>query len=106
MLDFIERMRQRPGPVRQRFVFLVAASVTGVIFLIWLSVAGTRFVNVIGPDSDARRAADSTFDEIDAVVKDAFEKSRAEYEQFQQELQNVTDITSTSSPSATTTDLF
>jgi len=103
MLDFLERMRQKPEAVRVRFVFIISVSVTGIIFLVWLTVMGVRFSDVSGPDSKTPRSSDTTIEEIDNTVKNAIEKSRSEYEAFQHELQSIADTLATSSFSATST---
>ena len=38
MFNFLEKLRQKPPHIRKQIAFLVAFSIAGIIFVIWLSV--------------------------------------------------------------------
>ena len=63
MFDKLERLREKPEAYRMKIAFITAASIAGVIFLIWLSVIGVRFNN---------KAEISRENELFAEVKQGF----------------------------------
>ena len=44
MFDFIEKLRQKPIQAKKRIAFLVAFSLSGLIFAVWLSVIYPDFM--------------------------------------------------------------
>ncbi|HEY4502612.1 MAG TPA: hypothetical protein VJH21_02150 [Candidatus Paceibacterota bacterium] len=43
MLEFLDRLREKPESVRFKIVLITAAFITGIIFIVWLSVVSLRF---------------------------------------------------------------
>jgi len=38
MFDFLEKLREKPERVKKQVAFIVALSISGIIFVVWLSV--------------------------------------------------------------------
>ncbi|MES2087485.1 MAG: hypothetical protein V4467_00675 [Patescibacteria group bacterium] len=43
MFDYIEQLRKKPLAYRKRFLLIVTTSITGLIFLIWVSTFNFSF---------------------------------------------------------------
>lgn len=48
MFDKINKLRKKPESYRKKIAFIISASITGIIFLIWLSTLGVRFNDIGG----------------------------------------------------------
>lgn len=48
MFDKIDKLRKKPESYRKKIAFIISASITGIIFLIWLSTLGVRFNDIGG----------------------------------------------------------
>lgn len=55
MLKTIEKLREKPEAYRKRIAFIIAISIAGIIFLIWLSVLGVKFRNSETIVSDVKK---------------------------------------------------
>lgn len=60
MLDFIERLRQKPEHVRRRIAAGTALSVTGVIALGWVGALIAGNVFILTPSSDSASLAQTS----------------------------------------------
>ena len=97
MFDFLEKLRQKPEAVRVRYAVIFAALVTGLIFLVWLSVLGVRLSN--SPASDAVLQGSSPFGTLKESVGSFFEAGREQIEGVRESLDATLPTASSSSES-------
>ena len=87
MLDFIERLRQKPAALRAQIVFVSAAAITGIIFFIWVSVISVQFGSIAPPEGErSEEESDSvtSFSDVREDISALFDLGRTE---LQEELQ-------------------
>lgn len=93
MLNFVERLRQKPKAVRAQIVFVSAATITGIIFFIWLSVISVQFGS-IAPLEVERREVQSddrtSFSDIQEDISALFDLGKTELQELQTELSSDT----------------
>lgn len=90
MLDFIEKLRKKPEATRARIVLFSAAFVTGIIFLVWLSVISVQldtsssdFSETISGDMDNTEA---TFSKLKEDVSEIFSGGKSDIQKFKDEI--------------------
>jgi hypothetical protein len=67
LLDWIERMREKPEPVRRRAAFMLAGSITFVIVLVWLTsglLLSSTSNDVVYSTQESQQAAPDFWDTL------------------------------------------
>jgi len=87
VLNTIERLREKPEAYRKRIAFIVATSIAGVIFLIWLSVLGVR----LGSDKKAVKEEEKAglFAEVKQGFSGIFETGKEHFDNTKSELEDI-----------------
>lgn len=87
MLNTIEKLRKKPEPYRIKTAFIIAAIITGIIFLVWLSVVGLRF----SQSAEVVREQDgpSLVAGVNSGFSEVFEKGRKQFDDSKKELENI-----------------
>jgi hypothetical protein len=87
MLNTIEKLREKPESYRMKIVFTIAASVAGVIFIVWLSVVGVRFGG--GDERVVEQEGSSLVAGVKSGFSEVFESSREQFDESRRELEGI-----------------
>ena len=87
MLNTIEKLRERPVAYRKRIAFIIAISITGIIFLVWLSVLGVRFDNNKSVIVEVEN--DGFLEEAQKEFSGVFENGVEQFSNVKKELENL-----------------
>ena len=89
MLDFIERLRQKPAALRAPIVFVSASAITGIIFFIWLSVISVQFRSTTPFEAEGQEENGNnttSFADIQEDISALFDLGKIELQELQTEL--------------------
>ena len=87
MLNTIEKLREKPEPYRMRVAFVVAASISGIIFVVWLSVVGVRFNG--GDERISEQEGPSLVAGVKEGFSEVFESGREQFDDSRRELEDI-----------------
>lgn len=75
MFTYLETLRSKPEAYRVRIIFIGAAAVTSIIFIIWLFITILTFNSTPIEDSDSKNP--SAFSEISANLSSILDNGKA-----------------------------
>lgn len=87
MLNTVERLREKPEAHRKRVAFMVSVIITGIIFIVWLSVIGTKFGQSAGVVKEQDGA--SLVAGVKSGFSEVFEEGREKFDESRRELESI-----------------
>ena len=83
MLDFLDRLREKPESVRIHISIAIAAVITGTIFFMWLSVTLLQFSNKADtPQTESTKDSPGIFSGFGIEIKEAYKASKKKTSSF------------------------
>ena len=82
MLDFLDRLRAKSKGERKTVAFVVAAVVTGIIFIIWLSIIFSgAALSTGGRVSEDSESGIDTFSSLEENITELFKEAREQFDE-------------------------
>jgi len=87
LLDYIERLREKPHPVRKRMAFFVASGVTGVVVLAWVFTLPAHIASFSLSGGDLKeKTGMGAFGEAVSKSTNTLQENLGDREEFKQAL--------------------
>lgn len=87
MLNTIEKLREKPEAYRMKVALIVAASIAGIIFMVWISVLGVRFSN--SEERISEQKASSLIGDVRGEFSEVFETGKERFEETKREIEDM-----------------
>lgn len=97
MFQYIEKLREKPDSTKKRVAFLGAFMVSGIIFVVWLSVLYPSWRNQERKEEAASKIEPSPLSGFAGNISQGFSSMRGEFSKIKESMSFFADFQSASS---------
>ncbi len=90
MFQFIDNLRQKPDKTKKQVAFLVAFFITGIIFVVWLSVIYPNFKNQENKEAVASSTESSPFSTFSSTFGSGFKALGEQFGELKDTISSIT----------------